>query len=126
MIRIGRANTRSANKVHFKVPCKITRIYEHSLYYNGTKLWDALPENIQKSDNITLFKNGINNCYLPKSTMTYYVYIYGLIGIITMCNYNLFPWNMEHRYDDPCVKINIYIYSSCYYTISTLSGRLGG
>ena len=60
-LRIGRANTRSANKVNFKVPCKIARIYEHSLYYTGTKLWD---EYIQKSDNITLFKNEINKLFV--------------------------------------------------------------
>ena len=47
-------NTRNANRVNFKVPAKITHIYEHSPYYIGTKLWDILPEATQKSDNIII------------------------------------------------------------------------
>ena len=56
-------NTRSASKVNFKVPTKITRVYEHSPYYKGTKLWDNLHEAIQKADNVFIFKKEIAKTY---------------------------------------------------------------
>ena len=52
-------NTRSANKVNFKVPTKITHVYEHSPYYKDTKLWNVLPEVIQKAENDFVFKNEV-------------------------------------------------------------------
>ena len=62
-LRTNRRNTQSANKVNFKVPNKITHINEHSPYYIGTKLWDALPETIQKLDNVYSFKKEISTPY---------------------------------------------------------------
>ena len=55
-LRTNRRNTQSANKLNFKGPNKITHVYEHSPYYVGTKVWDALPETIQKLDNVYSFK----------------------------------------------------------------------
>ena len=62
-IKVPARNTRIANKVNFIVPAKITRIYEHSPYYIGTKLWDNLPETTQKADNIYMFKRLIDRQY---------------------------------------------------------------
>ena len=56
-------NARSANKVNFKVPTKITHVFDHSPYYIGTKLWENLPENVQKSDNVFVFKKEINRTH---------------------------------------------------------------
>ena len=55
--------TRTATKINFKVPNKISHQYEHSPYYMGTKLWNDLPENMQKSDNIFTFKKQVNILY---------------------------------------------------------------
>ena len=38
--RIANRETRSANKIIFKVPNTITHLYEHSPCYIGTKLWN--------------------------------------------------------------------------------------
>ena len=51
-LKIQPRNMRGANKLNFKVPTKISRIYERSPYYKGTKLWDTLPVSIQKADNV--------------------------------------------------------------------------
>ena len=53
-------DTRSANKIIFKVPNKMTQQYEHSPYYIGNKLWSDLPGETQKSDNIFIFKKYVN------------------------------------------------------------------
>ena len=44
---LGR-NTRSAEKIIFKVPSKIRPIYEWSPYYIGTKLLNYLERDVQK------------------------------------------------------------------------------
>ena len=49
--------------MNFKVPTKISHVYEHSPYYKGSKLWDVLPETIQKSDNIYTFKAAVDNLH---------------------------------------------------------------
>ena len=51
-------DTRSANKVNFKVPTKISHVYERSPYYIGTKLWESLPEMTQKCDYVFADHNG--------------------------------------------------------------------
>ena len=56
-------NTRRANKINFKVPSKVLHMYEHSPYYIGTKLWETLPETVQRSDNVFLFKVEIIKLY---------------------------------------------------------------
>ena len=62
-IKVSARITMIANKVNFRVPAKITRIYEHSPYYIGTKLWNNLPETTQKSNNIYMFKKLIDRQY---------------------------------------------------------------
>ena len=62
-IQAARRNTQSANKVNFKVPNKITHVYEHSPYYYGTKIWETLSETVQKADNVYAFKTEINKLY---------------------------------------------------------------
>ena len=52
-------DTRSADKVVFKVPARILPIYERSPYYQGTKLWDNLDKETQKKDNVFAFKKEI-------------------------------------------------------------------
>ena len=56
-------DTRSANKIIFKVPNKISHQYENSPYYIGTKLWSVLPVNIQQAENIFVFKKYISELY---------------------------------------------------------------
>ena len=48
--------TRNANRITFKVPTRISHIYEHSPYYIGTLLRNALPQSIQDSNSIFEFK----------------------------------------------------------------------
>ena len=62
-LKIPGRDTLSANKVNFKVPPKISHVYEHSPCYIGTKLWDVLPESTQKCDNVFAFKAALNNIH---------------------------------------------------------------
>ena len=61
--KASRRNTRRATRVNFKVPSKISRVYENSPYYIGTKIWETLPDAVQKSDNVFVFKNEISKLY---------------------------------------------------------------
>ena len=40
-LKVPGRDTWSANKVNFKVPTKISHVYEHSPYYMGMKLWES-------------------------------------------------------------------------------------
>ena len=51
--------TRIVDKIVFKVPAKITPVYEGSPYYIGTKLWNELPKRIQDCDYIYAFAKEI-------------------------------------------------------------------
>ena len=67
-IRIPPRETRIAMKKVFKTPAKITPVYEHSPYYQGTNLWNGLEKETQKKDNIFAFKKDIERhfkCYEP-------------------------------------------------------------
>ena len=67
-LRVAPRETPSAHKVVFKVPTKILPIYEHSPYYQGTKLWNDLDKETQKKDNIYAFKTEVDKlykCYKP-------------------------------------------------------------
>ena len=67
-LRVPPRETRGAQKIVFKVPTKILPIYEHSPYYQGTKLWNELEKETQKKDNIFSFKKEIEKlykCYKP-------------------------------------------------------------
>ena len=46
----------SLGMLTFKVPTWINHIYEHSPYYIGTLLWNALPQAVQESNSIFEFK----------------------------------------------------------------------
>ena len=59
---LGR-ETRSADKIVFKVPSKIRPLYEHSSNYKGSKLWSKLDSAVQKSENIFVFKKEISRMY---------------------------------------------------------------
>ena len=59
--------TRNANRISFKVPTRITHVYEHSPYYIGTVLWNSLPQAVQESNSIFEFKremDRINRTYV--------------------------------------------------------------
>ena len=62
-LQAAHRNTKSAHKVNFKVPNRITHSYEHSPYYIGTKLWDSLNAEVQKADNVFVFKNEISKLH---------------------------------------------------------------
>ena len=51
--------TRNALKITFKVPSKITPVYEKSPFYIGTKLWNELSVETQDSTDIFEFKKHI-------------------------------------------------------------------
>ena len=61
-LRKAPRETRIAQKLVFKVPTKILPVYERSPYYQGVKLWDSLDKEIQKKENVILFKKEIENC----------------------------------------------------------------
>ena len=58
-IKVSQRVTRSTEKVVFKVPGKILPVYEHSPYYQGTKLWNGLDKDIQMKDSVCVFKKAI-------------------------------------------------------------------
>ena len=58
--RIPNRLTRTAGKIVFKLPTKITPSYERSPSYIGTKLWDDLPSSVQDSPNRFAFKKEID------------------------------------------------------------------
>ena len=62
-LRVPNRVTRSIDKIFFKVPAKITPIYERSPYYIGTKLWNKLPKSIQDCDDTFSFKKEIARLY---------------------------------------------------------------
>ena len=64
-------DTRSAAKINFKVPNKISYVYEHSPYYIGTKLWNGISENVQKIDNVFGFKKEIAKMYESYAKLQY-------------------------------------------------------
>ena len=49
--------TRSVDKVVFKVPTKILPMYEHSPDYIGTGLWNDLSKDTQRYESVNVFKN---------------------------------------------------------------------
>ena len=62
-IKVSQRDTRSAEKVVFKLPARVLPVYEHSPYYQGTKLWDVLDKDIQLKDSVTAFKKAIEPLY---------------------------------------------------------------
>ena len=62
-IKVSQRDTRSAEKVVFKLPARVLPIYEHSPYYQGTKLWDVLDKDTQLKDSVVAFKKAIEPLY---------------------------------------------------------------
>ena len=62
-LHVPTRQTRSTDKIQFKVPTKILPIYEHSPYYIGTRLWNGLSKEIQNADNVYMFKREISRMY---------------------------------------------------------------
>ena len=58
-VKVAQRNTRSAEKVVFKVPNRILPIHEHSPYYQGTTLWNGLDKEVQHKDTVFAFKRAI-------------------------------------------------------------------
>ena len=48
--------TRSSKKVMFKLRKPNTEKYKNSLSYSGFKLWNQLPEGVQRLDDLSAFK----------------------------------------------------------------------
>ena len=52
-------NLRSTKKVKMKEPFSgLTKLHQ-SPYYRGIKLWESLPDTVQKSENKIIFKNEV-------------------------------------------------------------------
>ena len=62
-ICVPRRDTRSADKIVFKVPARILPVYEHSPYYQGTKMWNELTSETQKKNNVFAFKKDIKSLF---------------------------------------------------------------
>ena len=52
---VATRETRSADKVVFKVPAKICPVYERSPYCVGTTLWNILTKETKNKENVHLF-----------------------------------------------------------------------
>ena len=59
-LKVANRVTRNAVKIMFKVPAKISPLYEKSPYYLGTKLWNELPRSTQDAADVYAFKKEIN------------------------------------------------------------------
>ena len=62
-LRSPTRETRSAQKVVFRIPAKILPVYEHSPYYQGSNLWNGLDKDTQKKDNVFAFKKDIDKLF---------------------------------------------------------------
>ena len=59
-LKIANRVTRSADKICFKVPTKVSPVYERSPYYIGTKLWNEFSKEVQNLPNVYAFKKEID------------------------------------------------------------------
>ena len=59
-LRVPNRITRSAGKIGFKLPTKITPVYERSPFFTGAKLWDELPAFVQELPDRFAFKREID------------------------------------------------------------------
>ena len=55
--------TRTFNKIAFRTDTRIGTKYANSSFHKGTILWNKLPEGVQKSESIIVFKQEINKSY---------------------------------------------------------------
>ena len=59
-LKIANRVTRNADKICFKVPTKVSPVYERSPYYIGTKLWNEFSKEVQNLPNVYAFKKEID------------------------------------------------------------------
>ena len=59
-LKVPNRVTRTIDRITFKVPARITPVYERSPYYLGTLLWNELDKTIQEAPNVYAFKKEIN------------------------------------------------------------------
>ena len=62
-IRIAIRRTRGADKIVFSLPTKCSGKYLRNPYYIGTQLWNNLPEDTQRSENMFQFAKKITPMY---------------------------------------------------------------
>ena len=62
-LHVPSRETRSTDKIQFKVSTKILPMYEHSPYYIGTKLWNNLAKEVQNKENVYSFKKEVGRLY---------------------------------------------------------------
>ena len=61
--RVSGRNTCNADKIMFKMPSKTKPIYERSRYYIGSKSWNDIDKDVQKKENILVFKKEVASRY---------------------------------------------------------------
>ena len=66
---VTNVNTRSQRKYVFKTETKISRKYEKSCYYLGTRLWNVLDKETQESDSIFSFRKKLDKLYKKYSPL---------------------------------------------------------
>ena len=59
-LKVSNRVTRNVDRILFKVPSRITLVYERSPFYIGTKLWNELTRTIQEAQDVHAFKKEIN------------------------------------------------------------------
>ena len=59
-LKVPNRVTRNVDRIVFKVPARITPVYERSPFYIGTKLWNELTRSIQEAQDVHAFKKEIN------------------------------------------------------------------
>jgi hypothetical protein len=63
--------TRQANSMNVHVQHAKTEVLKKSLFYNGGRLWNQLPEVVKESENIDTFKKNYKIFSMKKSRSTY-------------------------------------------------------
>ena len=56
-------HTRAADKIVFDIPSRCTAKFLNSSYYIGSQLWDTLPGDTQRMENLSDFEKSISPLY---------------------------------------------------------------
>ena len=62
-LKVTRNRTRAEVKIVFDIPDKCTSKFLNSPFYRGIKLWNVLPENVQRSVNLVTFSKHVKPLY---------------------------------------------------------------
>ena len=62
-LKVVERQTRGGSKIVFNVPTKCTQTYLNSPYYKGVQLWNNLPNNVQRSINVSQFDKHVRPIY---------------------------------------------------------------